>query len=229
MKIKLAKNKTQKTEAGLALPLAMIFLLVMTAMGSLLTYVSIDANKQVKIIEATRDTHNVSDGVVNKVLADMSSAPELWRQMDPLATNPDGYVEYAPDAFSGTNGIPTCSGAGCLREMYPIGGGLLKNYGPFGGDGEDVDSGFSILDQLDPENPPQAEVSLNGHSGWTQIERLDELKISEGSLGASLENNGVGQSDSSVVRFRVTGKSFRTIRGVRGESTVVYVVEVPAS
>ena len=228
MKTRRFKSRINK-EQGIALPMALIFVMVMTAMGALLSHVSIDASKQVVSIDATRDTFNVADGVSNSILADMSSAPELWRQMDPLASSPNGYTEYVPGSYISTNGIPSCSGAGCLREMYPVGGGLLKNYGPFGAEGDSVDTSYSILDQLDPSSPPTAEVSLNGQSGWSLVERLDEVRLSENSMGASLENNGVGQSNSSAVRFRVTGKSFRTVRGTRGEATVVYVVEVPAT
>ncbi len=219
----------RQNDLGLALPAALFLVLFIASMGGLLSSISISTQRTMVQTNYIEDNFHSSEGAVHEIMRQMAANPELWREMDPLADEPDGYDEYSPVTYAAYNGIPPCSGLGCHREMYPTGGGLLKNLGPISADGEEVDVAYSITQQLDVSTPPVADITLNGQSAWSQVERLDEVLISEDSLGGSLSNDGgVGESANSI-RFRVTGVSSNSLKGRRGTSTVIYVVEVPGT
>lgn len=213
-------------EEGVALPAALFLVLTMAMVSALTARVSQMNLRQIVQSEAAQDTFQTSEGGGHDIFRQMAASPELWRELDPLEDQPSGYVEYNPANFTSTNGIPVCSGIGCHRNRYPIGGGLVKNFGPLSGDGALVETAYSVIDQLDPDDPPQADTVLNGNDVWVQVERLEEIAADVGSLGGGLENNKSSGSRAGLVRFRVTATSFRDVRSETGRSTVVFVVEL---
>lgn len=218
-----------RQDKGMALPAALMLVLFMIGTGAIFSSISISGLKQIKRFEATQQNFHASEGAVHDVLSQMATNPESWREANPLADLPNGYTEYTPTTYTSSNGIPPCSGAACHREMFPTGGGVIKNAGPMAADGGDVISGRSITEQVDTQNLPIADVTLNSQPAWSQVERLDEVTISQGSVGGSLETGNNGSSGANAVRFRVTGTSMNSLKGREATSTVVYVVEVPGT
>lgn len=216
-------------ESGIALPAALLLVMFIASVGGLLSFISISEMQQVKQVDMIERNFNASEGATHDVFSQMATASEMWREMSPLADLPSGYTEFSPVSYASTNGIPPCSGVGCHRQMFPTGGGLIKNFGPFGAEGSEVDTSWSIVDQLDWADTPTNDVSLNSQDAWAQVERLDEVSVSSESVGGSLENNNTGGSGSSSIRFRVTGVSLNSLRGRRGVSTLIYVVELPST
>ncbi len=217
------------SQRGNALPLALFMVMLLALVGGITVKVSQLNVRKIKISESSEDTFQIAEGSAHKLLSQMAASPELWREMNPLATNPYGYTEYSPASYASSNGIPTCIGKGCLRNYFPIGGGLIKNFGPLTSDGSLVDSAYSIADQFDEQDPPEADVVLNGLSGWSQVERLDEVSVDSSSLGGGLENNKGGGSRTGMVRFRVSAIATRELRDRIGRSTLVMVVQVPST
>ena len=179
--------------------------------------------------EATDLTYQAAEGSINKQISEMSVYGPLWEQKPSLSTAPYGYTEYSPLSYSSSNGIPTCTGIACHRNLYPTGGGLLKNLGPVGSDGDSVNSSFSIADQLDPAHLPAADLTLGSTSAWTQVERLDESTPNAATVGGSLSNSIAEGGNSKAVRYRITGTSQRSVRGRKGYATIVVVAEMPLS
>lgn len=216
-------------KSGMALPSALFLIMVISVSGAMFSKASIQNLKVVTLQEGTSDTFQVAEGAVHDIIRQMSVRPHLWRDQVPLSGIPLGYTEYLPLTYAATNNIPSCVGKGCLRDLYPTGGGLIKNFGPFGGDGEAVDTALHLYDQLNTTTPQTADVVLNGENGWSQVEHMDEQLPDGSSLGSDLTNNPVGGMSASNVRFRITGKTLRTMRNRQGESTVVVIVEIPAT
>jgi hypothetical protein len=216
-------------QTGGALPLALFLTLVLAMSGAITTKIAQLGLRKIPIAEATTDTFQVAEGAAHQLLSQMSGNPELWRELNPIQDLPAGYTQYSPAALSASNGIPSCSSRGCHRNYFPVGGGLVKNFGPLTAEGGEVDTAYAIADQLDPENPPDPDAILNGRDGWVQVERLEEISISAGSLGGGLENNRSGGSRTGVVRFRLSAVADREVRGRRGRSTLVMVVEMPTT
>jgi hypothetical protein len=217
-------------EEGMALPAVLMLLVLLAGVTAIISEISVHHQKQIVIEQAVDDTYLAAEGAVNKQIADMSVLSGLWDQKTNLSSSPSGYTSYSPIAFTSTNGIPTCtSGVACHRNMYPVGGGLIKNLGPVNGDGETVDSSYSIIDQLDPSNLPDADLTLNGVKAWTQVERLDETFPGTATVGGSLSNAVAEGGNSKAVRYRITGISTKSVKGRRGYATVIAVAEVPAS
>mgnify|MGYP005743188175 FL=1 len=161
-------------QEAFALPAALFLLLVLSAAGVVISTAANNSLQEIVVDNTRQETFLVSEGAANQIFGDMSSAPETWRSMTPLSDLPADYTEYSPQSYSSSNGIPTCSGVACHRDLFPTGGGLLKNFGPTGGDGEVVDTSFPITEQLNPDDLPEADVTLNSMQSWTQVERLDE-------------------------------------------------------
>ena len=218
-----------RLQRGGALPLALFMTLTLALIGGITLKVSQFNVRKIKVSEATQDTFQIAEGASHSLLSQMAASPELWRELNPLGTLPLHYTEYSPSDFTATNGIPTCSGIACHRNYYPTGGGIVKNFGPLSGDGGSADPLYTIAEQFDENDPPTADAVLNGLSGWVQVERLDEVNISSGSLGGGLENNRSGGSRTGVVRFRVTSIATREVRSKIGRSTLVTVVQVPTT
>lgn len=225
----IAPSSTLKRQRGNALPLALFMVMLLGLVGGITVKVSQLNVRKMKISESSEDTFQIAEGTSHRLLSQMAASPELWREMNPLSTSPYGYTEYSPESYASSNGIPTCVGKGCLRNYYPIGGGLIKNYGPLTSDGSTVDSNYSIADQFDELNPPEPDIILNSLEGWSQVERLDEISIDASSLGGGLENNKGGGSRTGMVRFRVTSIATREVRNKIGRSTLVTVVQVPST
>ncbi len=216
-------------KSGMALPSALFLVMVISVSGAMFSKASIQNLKIVTLQEGTSDTFQVAEGAIHDIVRLMSVRPHLWREQVPVAGTPNGYTEYSPLAYVATNNIPSCLGPKCLLDLYPTGGGLIKNFGPSGGDGDAVDTSRHVYDQLNTSSPPTRDVTLNGQSGWSQVERMDEKLPDGSSMGADLSNNPLGGGSASNIRFRITGKTLRTIHGRQGESTVVVIAEIPAA
>ena len=222
-------SSTRNRQKGLALPTALILLMVISIAGSLFTKTSIRNLGISRQDEATTDSYQVSEGALHQMIAQMSSRSHLWREKIPLAGLPANYTEYSQLSFGSTNGIPTCSGSHCIRNLYPTGGGLIKNFGPVSGDGDFVDSTKHIWEQLDSTSLPDPDVTLNNQQGFVQVERLDESNPTGANLGSELTNNPAGGTAARSVKFRLTGKTYRQLGARTGESTIVMVAELPAT
>ncbi len=219
----------KRIEAGLALPLTLLMILTLTAASAVMVSVSRENLGRLKLRKEASQTYLVAEGAANQILGDMAIYGALWDQLPNLASKPYGYTEYAPGAYSATNGIPTCTGESCLRNLYPLGGGLLKNLGPLTGAGATVDTNYAMADQLNYTSPQTADSTLGNLSGWSQVERLDETTPNASSVGGSLSNSLAEGGNARTVRFRVTGLSMKRVRGRVGLASVVMVVELPFS
>jgi hypothetical protein len=216
-------------QKGLALPTALLLLLVISIAGSLFTKASIRSLSITRQDEAITDSYHIAEGAIHVQIGQMSAFPHLWREKIPLSTSPSGYTEYSQLDYGATNGIPTCSGSKCILNLYPTGGGLIKNYGPVGGDGDLVDSTKRVWNQLNGADLPDEDVQLNGQDGFVQVERLDESIPTGANLGAELTNNPLGGAAPRNIRFRLTGKTLRPMGTRTGESTVVVIAELPST
>lgn len=212
---------------GMALPAALFFSLTITSLAAIFAQLAMKNMEIVQQQEATTDTFEIAEGVVHDLLRQIVINPHLWRQRVPLPDEPDGYAEFSPADFTSRNGIPNCTGIACERNMFPTGGGFIKNFGPIGSAGDSVDTDFPASEQLDPENLPDPDIELNSRPGWVQVERLDESFPSSNTIGADISNNPQAGGNANVIRFRVTGTALRAVKGANGGSTVVVIVEVP--
>lgn len=224
-----SRRAARRCQRGMALPLALLAVLLFASAGTLLTRTTVESWQTVKMTEATADTFEIAEGVLHDLLRQMSSQPHLWRDKTALATLPSGYTQYSPSINVASNGIPSCSGIACHRCLYPTGGGLLKNFGPIGGDGDQVNNAVSIVQQLNTAALPAADVTLNGRQAWGQVERLDETTVGASSIGADLTNNPGAGNSSAAIRFRLTGTTLRAVQGQNGRATLVIVAELPAA
>lgn len=215
------------TEAGLSLPMALFMVLAITAASSIFSNSSTQNLREMKITESTNDSFYVAEGALQDFTAQLGVYSQLWREKVNLTTIPASYTQYNPLTFSGTNGIPTCTGNACQRKMYPVGGGLLKNFGPMGGAGNIVNAAAAITNQLNPASLPTADITINGRRAWYQVERLDDTTPNTNSIGASLSNYDPHGASSAGIRYRVTAVAERTLKGKTGFSTVVAVLELP--
>ncbi len=218
-----------RSESGLALPSALVMMLMTTVLTLMLSKMSVHSLTEVSMTDAADTTYLAAEGALNKQIGEMSVFGNLWEAKPALATLPSGYTEYSPLSFIASNGIPTCTGIACHRDLYPTGGGLLKNVGPVGDDGDVVDATYSITEQIDPNDLPTADLTVSSLSAWSQVERLDESTPSSATVGGSLSNSVAEGGNSKVVRYRITGVSTKNLRGRRGYATVVAVVEMPLS
>lgn len=219
----------RSASAGMALPSALLLVMVLAISGAMFSKASIQNLKIVSLQDATSDTFQIAEGAVHDIIRQMSVRPNLWRTKAPIGGVPAGYTAYSPLSFAATNGIPSCTGANCIRSLYPASGGLIKNFGPIGGDGDSVNTSREVYNQLNPSAPPSSDLVLNGLAGWSQVEHMDEvLPTGSASLGADLTTNAGGGYGASNIRFRITGKTFKTVKDRQGEATVVIIVELPA-
>ena len=222
-------NTIRKSECGVALPAALLMIMMVVSMTVLLTKMSIHNLNEISISQSTDITYLAAEGAVNKQISEMSVLGTQWEEKPAITSLPSGYTEYSPATYASSNGIPTCSGVACHRSMYPTGGGLLKNIGPVNGAGDSVDTRYSITDQLDTTHLATADLTLTSISAWTQVERLDEATPSASTVGGSLGNSIAEGGNSKVVRYRVTGTALKKLKGKDGRTTVVAVVEMALS
>ncbi|MEM9400384.1 MAG: type II secretion system protein [Verrucomicrobiota bacterium] len=258
MIIKCTLHRPNKRESihirGFALPLALIMTAIVGILLAILASVSQSSMDQVSRREAKEITFRGSEVVLHQVLTDMSKngLAYKFRKTLPLMSSLEDYTAYSPfdnnDPTDDRNGLPLTSSdePGIERNYYPLGGGILKNFGP-------DDSNFSkyirnepITDQINQEFLPPNELNnpINvGHTnlkGWSQVERLDEAPPGPSSLGSDLDMSNPGRN--SAVRFRITsrgqlkhrpvnGKTVftRDINGEIGSTTVVILAEIPPS
>ena len=221
-------KQRRASQRGTALLTALLLVLILTLCGAMFSRASMENLKIISLQDATSDTFQIAEGAVHDMIRQMSVRPNLWRNAPPLASIPSGYTSYSPLSYASTNGIPSCTGSKCLRSLYPTTGGLVKNFGPLGAAGNTVDTTLPVFSQLNDTALPTADVTLNGESGWSQVEHMDEVLPSTFSLGVDLANNPAGGSTTNNIRFRITGKTLKTVKGNEGASTVVVIVELPA-
>ncbi len=214
-------------QGGMSLPIALFLILAISAASSILSNAATQNLKEVKITESTNDSFYIAEGALQDFIGQLGAYSQLWREKVVLAALPLGQVQYSPITYASTNGIPSCSGIACHRKMYPVGGGVLKNFGPLGGAGDIVDTTKSITNQLDQSSLPTADITLNNRNAWFQVERLDETSPGKNSIGASLTNNDIHGSSSSAIRYRVTSIALRTLKNKTGLSTLITVLELP--
>jgi hypothetical protein len=176
-----------------------------------------------KYEEATLDVNLAAEAVVHNTLGAISLAPHLWLEKTRIVS-PAGYSSYNPASYVSNNGIPTCSGMNCHRDMYPQSGGLFKNFGPIGGDGESVDTTKTITQQLNLSSLPTAEITLGDARAWSQLEKLDEIYADKISIGGTFD----GSASPTATRYRVTGTAIRNVKGLTARSTVVAIIQVPS-
>lgn len=217
------------SEDGIALPMALFLVLIISAMSAILSNTARQNFEIVKSAEVASETFYAAEGAVSDLIRQMSVQAQLWNDQVSLATVPSGYTEYYPGTYASTNGIPTCSGIACQRDLFPTGGGLIKNLGPLNSDGSNVDSSYSIKEQLDPDNLPTADLTLAGRSAWVQVERLDQSTPNASAVGGSLSNNLSEGGNATNIRYRITGVSLGSIKGRSGQATLVAVIEMPVS
>jgi hypothetical protein len=216
-------------QKGLALPTALLLILVVSSAGALFSSVAIRSFTIQRIENTVAESYQVSEGAIHDIIGEMSSRPHLWRDRVPLNTIPLSYTEYSQLDYAGTNGIPSCSGQNCIRNLYPTGGGIVKNFGPRLGAGATVDASKTVWNQLSSSSLPTADVTLNSQMGFSQVERLDESIPTGTNLGADMSNNPAGGSTPRNIRFRITGKTYNSLGTRTGQSTVVVVAEIPST
>ena len=215
--------------SGFALPAAFVMILLITSAIAILSNLSTHHLTQVSSANSRDNTYLAAEGAMHKQIAEMAVLSTLWSQRVNLTASPASYTEYSPITYYASNGIPPCSGTACHRDMFPIGGGIIKNVGPINGAGDGVDTAYSITQQLDPEAPPVADTTLSGVEAWTQVERLDETSPNASTVGGSLSNSVAEGGNARAMRYRITAYSFKSLRGRRGYATVTTVVEAPIS
>lgn len=216
-----------KKQRGLALPITLFFILILSGMAAILTQIARENQSRIRTERDSESVYYASEGMLNKLISDMTIYGALWDQLAPLGTKPSGYTEYAPATYSSTNGIPTCTGIACHRNYFPTGGGLIKNVGPLETDGKTVSSSSTISKQLNYASPPAADLTLGNLSAWVQVERLDETTPSASTVGGSLSSGISEGGNAKEVRFRVTAYSSKKLRTRTGVSCTVSVVQVP--
>ena len=214
---------------GFAIPATLFVVLLLAFVVSALFRMSRHNMTRIESDRAQDVTYLAAEGAAHKQIADMAVLGPLWSQRTNLAVLPDNYEEYSPSTYASRNGIPTCTGVACHRHMYPVGEGLIKNFGPLDGDGATANSDFVITEQLDPDLPPEPDLTVGGVDGWTQVERLDELMPGAASVGGNLSNAIAEGGNAKAIRYRITGLSLKSLRGKRGYSTVIAVIEMPIS
>lgn len=216
-------------ESGFALPVALMLIAVITATTAILSQSAIEQYKTSRGQEATYDTFYSSEAALHDAMRQMSLNPEAWHSMAPIGQSPNSYRTYQPSEYVYSNGIPWCYGTGCLRNYVPVGGGLLKNVGPYNGDGGQVDANYPIAEQLDPEDSQDPDVTINDLKGWSQIERLETVFDDANSMGSNLSSQGNGWGDAQLVRYRISSYALREVKARTGQATLISLVEFPAS
>lgn len=217
-----------KSQSGIALPIALFMIVAITAITTALAGISHETFKQTTVQESSTLTNLVAEGAVNKMISEMSLYSALWDQQASLSTAPFGYTEFNPTTYVSSNGIPPCTtGASCQRNFYPLGGGLIKNFGPLSGDGATVDNTYYVTDQLEVDDPATADITLGSLNGWVQVERLDEEGPSANTVGGNLSSALAEGGNAKRIRFRLNGTSLKTLREKTGSSTIVTIVLLP--
>lgn len=209
---------------GFALPVALFVLLVVGMIAAILSMLT---TRSLGIGQTSQDSfaiYQLSEAMVNEAIRNLIISPNVWFKTSPLTPNPKGYTPYSPSSFQSTGGIPPCSGVDCERNLYPYGGGLIKNVGPINKGGLTVDPQVPITQQAKygGDTSTTADIDKNGTKGFYQIERLEEIPLSTDSIGANLD----AQAGSGAAIFRVTGTASSTLKGKTSSSTVVALVQV---
>lgn len=217
----------EKAERGMALPLTLFLSLAVLMLSGIYTSLIKNSSEIVKTQEHSKDMFYLSEGVIHSLLGDLSINSHLWLEQPPIYTLPNNYLSFNPYDYLANNGIPTCTGIACQRHMYPEGGGLLKNFGPLMSSGSNVDQELSVTAQLNQETLPTPDVKINNQNAWSQLERLDEASLGAGSIGVDTSNNPASSAGTAPVRFRITGKAQKNLKGEMGQSTIVVIIEVP--
>jgi hypothetical protein len=216
------------SDGGFALPAALLMMVAVFGVMTVLGTISSEGLRRTAAQDGIVQTYLAAEGALNRMVADMSTYASLWDQQAALSSNPQGYTEYSPNSYGSTNGVPTCTGAaGCHRNFFPIGGGLIKNVGPLNESGSDVNTSLPIAEQIDQSDPPPADLMVADMPAWIQVERLDETLPSASAVGGNLSSSLAEGGNAKEVYFRLTGTARREVRGRVGSATVVSVVRMP--
>jgi len=215
-------------EGGFALPAALFMMVIVFGVTTILGTLSSEGLRRTGAQDGIVQTYFAAEGVLNRTIADMSGYASLWDQQAPLRGSPLGYTEYSLNSYASSNGVPMCTGeAGCHRNFFPSGGGLIKNVGPLDGDGAEVDTAAPITAQINPTSPPDPDLMLQDMPAWIQVERLGETLPSAAVVGGNLSSSLAEGGNAKEVYFRLTGRALREVRGQIGSATVVSVVKMP--
>jgi hypothetical protein len=213
----------------MAIPVALFMLLAIAGVTAILASVSHQNLREMSVSQDTHETYIVAEGALNRMMSELASFGPLWDKQGSLQNKPLNYIEFAPSAFTSTNGIPNCSGVACHRNYYPVGGGLIKNFGPLVSDGLLVNAAVVVSEQLDFEAPPTPDIILAGMDAWSQVERLDETYPTVENLGGNLSSSLAEGGNAKNIRFRLTGVAQKVLRDELGSSTVIAIVELHSS
>lgn len=216
-------------ERAMALPATLFMMLIIAAVTAIISTIAREGLEQISVSDDTQKTFFVAEGAANGMMSQLALYGSLWDKQAYLGTKPYGYTTYAPSTYSSTNGIPTCSGIGCQRNMVPTGGGLIKNFGPLGEDGSDVDSSYVVFEQLNLDDLQDPDVTLSDLEGWNQLERLDESPPGIDNVGGNLSSSLAEGGNAKSVRFRITATSRKELKGRVGYATVVFIVKMKIS
>lgn len=160
-----------RDERGMALPAALLLLLVIASATAMLSRPLLSQLQTSKRQELTQKLVMVADGAMQDQMRQLLLQPEYWKVMATVSSKPSRYASYQPANFASTNGIPSCTGAGCSRSRYPTGGGLLKNIGDLVTDGASVDTSKTADAQYDADTAPirtsRSIIPRRIHSGRT--------------------------------------------------------------
>lgn len=219
--------KGSLSRRAFAMPVALLLLLILGFLG--LTY---SKAAQVGLVEESyfnaRDrTFLAAEGSLALAQSMLASDPLHWSKRLPLFNIPSNYQSYDPLFHLATNGIPPCSGLFCERSLIPITGGLIKNYGPLTGEGSLVDTTQSVIDQLDLNAPPAADIIFGDVTSWFQLERLHEVNSWDSRLHTDLENNP--QDLTKEFLYRINAMAISNVRQERTVSELVSIVRVPVN
>ncbi len=217
---------SERNESAMALPATLFMMMIIASVTAIISTIAREGLEQIPVTDDTQNTFLVSEGAANDLMGQLALYGSLWDKQAFLGTKPSGYTTYAPSTYTSTNGIPICSGVACHRNLVPTGGGLIKNFGPLGEDGSEVDSAYTISEQLNTDDLQEADVTLNELAGWNQLERLDESPPGLDNIGGNLSSSLAEGGNAKSVRFRVTATSRKELKGRAGYATVVFVVKM---
>jgi len=229
-----AGNKLLKISphSGFAMPVALFFLVSMVMVAGVVSIMGRNMLETSHNYEQSAQLFASAEGALYLQAADIAARASQWNALPPL-NSPSNYTAYSPLSVQDRNGIPICeiNNPGCHRNMHPLGGGLVKNIGPFAGDhATTVSAAQPIHRQLQarPNTPPDFRISFNqgGIQQWVQVERLEQEELQDDSSGLTLD---ASIPLTTPIRFRLTAIAKGTKRAVEGSATIVGTISVVPS
>lgn len=214
---------------GLALPIALLLTMVLALISGVLFDVTSKGTRTAIADQAIMSTYLAAEGGIHSMIGEISGKVNDWKNRRPDTIVASGYETYDPSATGTGTIVPSCvavlgqSFRGCERHFVPIGGGVIKAPGrDEAGEPNLINADKQITEQLlDVED-----FKIGGLKTAVMVERIRRLRPSLSQAGLTL-NNGLG---SPGVQMRLTSRASRSSQsGVDGVSTIVALVEIPAS